>query len=174
MSSPGPIPDIDSQHVLITGGTGFLGSWIIRQLLERHPTWRITVLDIQRPANWEPPGKNIAFIKADITNGHHAMSAFDIAKPTTVIHTAGYITTGNPRHSPSKVVRDLAYDINVNGTRHVIEAAKTAGAKSVVYTSSFAVVIDDSSRDHPNVDESAPIGNASLIYGQTKVLRVSS
>jgi sterol-4alpha-carboxylate 3-dehydrogenase (decarboxylating) len=171
MASPAPF---DGHHILITGGCGFLGSWIVRQSLESCPNLKITILDIHKPASWTPPTKNVNVIEADITDGLQVLSTFEIAKPTAVIHTAGYITVGNSRHDPSKEIRDRTFSINVNGTRNVLEAAKAVGVKTFVYTSSCTVVMDDKTRNHPNEDESAPVGHSTLIYGQSKVTPSSS
>jgi sterol-4alpha-carboxylate 3-dehydrogenase (decarboxylating) len=165
---------LDDHHIIVTGGCGFLGSWIVRELLESYPTVKITILDIHKPASWTPPSKNIHVIEADITDGLQVLSNFETSKPTVVIHTAGYVTVGSSRHRPSRESRERTIDINVNGTRNVLEAAKAVSVKSFIYTSSCTVVMDDKTRQHPNEDETAPVGHATLIYGQSKVSYSSS
>lgn len=160
---------LDNHHVLITGGCGFLGSWLVRQSLEKYPDAKITVLDIHKPASWTSPSPNIELIEADITDELQVLSSFESVKPTAVIHTAGYVTVGSARHNPSKEIRARTFNINVNGTRNVLEAAKTVGVKNFIYTSSCTVVMDDKTRNHPNETESTPTGHATLIYGQSKV-----
>lgn len=161
---------LDVHHVLITGGCGFLGSWILRQLLESYPDLKATVLDIHKPASWTSPSPNVSFIQADVTDGLQVVSCFESAKPTAVIHTAGYVTVGSARHNPNKEIRTRTYNINVNGTKNVLEAAKAVGAGTFVYTSSCTVVMDDKTRNHPNENEGAQTGHATLIYGQSKVV----
>lgn len=160
---------LDGHHVLVTGGCGFLGSWIVRQLLESYPDLKITILDIHKPASWTSPGSNVRLIEADITDGLQVLSRFESAKPTAVIHTAGYVTVGSARHNPGKEIRARTFNVNVNGTKNVLEAAKAVRVKSFMYTSSITVVMDDKTRNHPNENESAPTGHATLIYGQSKV-----
>ncbi|KAE9986068.1 hypothetical protein BLS_000001 [Venturia inaequalis] len=159
---------LDVHHVLITGGCGFLGSWILRQLLESYPDLKATVLDIHKPASWTSPSPNVSFIQADVTDGLQVLSCFESAKPTAVIHTAGYVTVGSARHNPNKEIRTRTYNINVNGTKNVLEAAKAVGAGTFIYTSSCTVVMDDKTRNHPNENEGAQTGHATLIYGQSK------
>ncbi|TID27758.1 C-3 sterol dehydrogenase/C-4 decarboxylase-like protein [Venturia nashicola] len=159
---------LDKHHILLTGGCGFLGSWILRQLIESYPELKITILDIQKPASWTSPTLNVRLVEADITDKLQVLSSFESVKPTIVIHTAGYITVGSARHKPSNEIRARTFNINVNGTKNVLEAAKAVGVKSFIYTSSCTVVMDDKTRNHPNENESAPTGHATLIYGQSK------
>jgi sterol-4alpha-carboxylate 3-dehydrogenase (decarboxylating) len=86
--------------------------------------------------------------------------------------------------------RDLGavMKINVEGTKNVVEAAKRAGVRIFVYTSSCMLIFlpvgantrlivhvegcaitDDMYHEYPNMDESLPLGHASLIYGYSKV-----
>ncbi|KAI9848641.1 MAG: hypothetical protein M1838_000444 [Thelocarpon superellum] len=58
--------------------------------------------------------------------------------------------------------------VNVEGTRNVLAASKAAGVKALVYTSSIAVLFDDLSRDFLNVDETVPVADHSLVYGESK------
>jgi sterol-4alpha-carboxylate 3-dehydrogenase (decarboxylating) len=172
--APSSTSSLNGHHVLVTGGCGFLGSWIVRQLLESYPDLKITILDVHKPTSWTPPSKNVAIIEADITDGLQVLWSFEAAKPTAVIHTAGYVTIGSSRHNPSKEIRDRAFNVNVNGTKNVLEAAKAVGVDMFVYTSSCTVVMDDKTRNHPNEDETTPTGHATLVYGQSKVLLSSS
>lgn len=164
---------LDNHHILITGGCGFLGAWIVRQLLESYPEQKITILDIHKPVSWTSPSPNVRVVEADITDRLQVLSSFEAAKPHAVIHTAGYITVGSARHNPNKEIRARTFNINVNGTKNVLDAAKVVGVNSVIYTSSCTVVMDDKTRNHPNENESTPTGHATLLYGQTKVSSVS-
>lgn len=58
--------------------------------------------------------------------------------------------------------------VNVNGTRHVVDAAKDNGCKALVYTSSCTVVTDDLNGNFPNIDERWPVSKRSSIYGESK------
>lgn len=63
----------------------------------------------------------------------------------------------------------LVKKINVDGTRHVVEAARLCGCKALVYTSSCCAVTDDMSRPYANIDESWPVSEKSSSYGESKV-----
>jgi sterol-4alpha-carboxylate 3-dehydrogenase (decarboxylating) len=159
----------EEHYVVVTGGTGFVGRWIVKSLIEQHPEFNITIVDLKKQHQWETPRDNIKFIKADITKRDEVISAFELAKPTIVIHSAGIVPTGNDRYTPTKRVREHTYDVNVNGTRYVLDAAQAVGVDYFVFTSSVTIVSDDVDHDYPNMDESVPVGYASLIYGRCKV-----
>lgn len=74
-----------------------------------------------------------------------------------VFHTATVAPTADD--SANKA---LAYAVNVDGTRNVIDACIASGVPKLVYTSSASVVFDGS--DLNNVDESAPYAQKPLDY----------
>jgi sterol-4alpha-carboxylate 3-dehydrogenase (decarboxylating) len=160
---------MEQEHVVVTGGTGFVGGWIVKQLAEQHPEFKLTIVDIEKRKTWTPPREDIHFIQADVTQEDQVKRAFEKARPSIVIHAAGVVPTGNDRYTPTQKVRENCYNINVNGTRHVLDAAKAVGTKYFILTSSVTIVSDDNDHNYPNMDESVPIGNASLVYGHFKV-----
>ncbi|KIW30301.1 hypothetical protein, variant 1 [Cladophialophora immunda] len=58
--------------------------------------------------------------------------------------------------------------VNVEGTRHMVEAARKGRCKAFVYTSSCCAVIDDMSQAYANIDERWPVSPKSSIYGESK------
>jgi UDP-glucose 4-epimerase len=164
---------MDSERVLVTGGTGFVGGWIIQRLVEQYPSIKVTIVDIEKRKSWTAPREDVAFIQADITKDDQVIAAFKAAKPTIVIHTAGIVPTGNNRYRPVPAVRERCYDVNLNGTRYALEAAKAVKAKAFIFTSSVTIISDDVDNDYPNMDETIPTGQASLVYGSVKVHLVS-
>jgi sterol-4alpha-carboxylate 3-dehydrogenase (decarboxylating) len=160
---------MEDQHVLITGGTGFVGGWIVQRLVEQHPSFKITIVDIEKRKTWNSPREDIDFIQADITKRDEVIAAFEAAQPTVVIHTAGIVPTGNNRYRPTSLVRQRCYDVNLNGTRYALEAARAVKAKAFVFTSSVTIVSDDVDHNYPNMNETVPTGHASLVYGRVKV-----
>ncbi|KAJ9646597.1 erg26, C-3 sterol dehydrogenase [Coniosporium tulheliwenetii] len=101
-------------HVLITGGCGFLGHHIVNILLERHPSTRITVLDLRTNVNRNLSPK---------------------LRPDVVIHTA------SPH---AFAAREVLWKVNVEGTKVLLEAAQKSGVKAFVHTSSASVIMDRS------------------------------
>lgn len=61
------------------------------------------------------------------------------------------------------------FNVNVNGTRNMLAAAKAAGTRAFVWTGSFTAVTDDMRHQYANIDERWPTSSHSLIYGESKV-----
>ena len=149
--------------VLITGGIGFLGTFIVEATREQHPEWDITVLDLNLP---KVSQKNIAYEVGDVTDIASVTAIVDKVKPNVIIHTAGLVPELAGRYGREQ--RDKVFDINVNGTRNMLAAAKNAVVKAFVWTGSCCAVTDDMRYQYPNIDERWPTSNYSLIYGESK------
>lgn len=164
-----PIPT-----VLVTGGTGFVGSAIVRSLLENHPTCQITILDLTvdesmcRERGIFYP--NVSFLKANILDLDELRRAFQENQPKAVVHTAGFVPPLSERYA-RRMERE-AHRLNVDGTRNVLEVAAEVGVKAFVYTSTCCVVIDDWRYEYANIDERWPVvekGRGS-IYAESKAI----
>jgi len=116
-------------RAFVTGGTGFIGSSVIRTLLERG----IAVRALCRPAS---PRTNLKGLDVEAVDG-------DLLDPGSlrrgmqgcelVFHVAAlYSFWVRPRNS--------IYATNVDGSRHTFDAAREAGAERIVYTSSVAAL----------------------------------
>ncbi|KAF2749650.1 C-3 sterol dehydrogenase/C-4 decarboxylase-like protein [Sporormia fimetaria CBS 119925] len=156
-----------STKVLITGGTGFLGTELLR-LLTTQTSHSITALDLNPP----PPGTqvfpNVQYIRCNVLDSSALQATFASLKPDAVIHTVGLYYVGDNRYSMKK--GDAMFEVNVEGTSNVVSAAKEAGVRVFVHTSSFAVLVDELGVDFRNADEEWSVGKARLAYGMSKVL----
>lgn len=150
--------------VLITGGTGFVGSAIVTALQDQHPEWALTVLDLKAPATARP---HVQYLSGDITSVADVKGALEEAKPALIIHTAGLVPALAERYGRKE--RAKVFEVNVEGTRIMLAAAKENGVKAFVWTGSCTAVTDDFRYQYPNVDERWPTSNHSLIYGESKV-----
>jgi 2-alkyl-3-oxoalkanoate reductase len=122
---------------LVTGGGGFLGLYIVEQLLEAGYTVR--VLCRNQYSRLERLG--VGWIKGDIRNQNIVNQACEDAD--VVFHVAalpGIWGSWNLFHS-----------INTQGTQNVLDACTKAGVKKLVYTSSPSVVFDG--EDHIEANE---------------------
>jgi dihydroflavonol-4-reductase len=117
--------------VLVTGATGFLGWHIARRLLERGERVRLLVRDPVRGAAalGELPGAEIA--RGDLRDADSIGRA--VAGCGIVYHAAADYRLWAPR--PEEMYRS-----NVEGTRHVLEAARRCGVERCVYTSTVGCI----------------------------------
>ena len=139
--------------VLVTGGTGFLGSHIVRQLLDRGDAVRIVAR--HRTASVERTC--VEFVEADICDTKTIIAA--CRGVDAVIHTAAHEGI-EPGHA--KFLKT-----NVYGTRNVLAGCRNAGVKYLVATSSPSVI--DAGKPLEGVDESFPYPEHTLsFYAKTK------
>lgn len=114
---------------LVTGATGFVGSAVLRKLLQRGHQVRALVRPTADRRNLEDVAAEVA--TGDLTDRaslDRAMRGCD-----TVFHVAADYRLWVP--DPARM-----FAINVEGTRHIMEAAGAAGARRIVYTSSVATL----------------------------------
>ncbi|MEE4362500.1 MAG: NAD-dependent epimerase/dehydratase family protein [Desulfotignum sp.] len=143
------------EKVLVTGGGGFLGRAIVKQLL--HKKIRVTSFSRGRYQALEQMG--VDQIQGDLTDGQAVMAAAN--GMDTVFHVAAKPGLWGPY--------DSYHRVNVTGTRHVIDACRAQGVEKLIYTSSPSVVFNDSHME--NVDESVPYPDSYLApYPETKAM----
>jgi len=126
-------------RVLITGGYGFIGAWIIKNLLANGDA--VWVYDLKedprrlRPITSEADVKKVAYVQGDVTNQKALQEAFATHGITHVIHLAG-LQVPTCRANPV-----LGATVNVVGSLCVFEAVRLAGdqIKRLVYASTAAV-----------------------------------
>ena len=132
-------------NYLITGGNGFIGQWVIKELI-RLKDVKIRVLCRSKPKNTiiNFSDKKIEIINADITkNLYNYFNDVDY-----VIHLAGYVAF---RERDAKKL----YEINVQGTKNVLEASFKNNVKKVLNVGSSAMIggsFDEKERDETKVD----------------------
>lgn len=122
-----------SMKAFITGGTGFVGTALIKELLAQGAQVTATVRTFER-AQALPRG--VRAVPADITKPNsfqHAVRGHDV-----VFHLAAVTRTGVPKKDRERVQR-----INVEGTRHVLTAAAEAGVPRIIYVSCASVAIEN-------------------------------
>ena len=113
--------------VLVTGATGFIGGHVTQALLDRGHQVRALV----RPGSglrWEHPSLSVA--AGDVRNP--ASLAAAVEGCDSVVHLAALYTFWAPER--------LMRQVNVEGTRNVLQAAANAGVKRIVHTSTVSTV----------------------------------
>lgn len=120
-------------HCLVTGGAGFIGSHVADALIAQGHT--VTVIDNLMLGKEENIHENVNFVKGDIRDVE-LMNQLCEGKDV-VFHLAA-----DPRLPLSIEDPVTTHEINVTGTLNVFEAARKAGVKKVVFTSTAAVYGD--------------------------------
>src|SRR3954454_14503590 len=110
---------------LITGGSGYIGGRLTDELAGRDETEKIVDVDLRPPPRSWPKHE---FVKADIRDRKQMRDLLERHEIDALLHFAFVL---NPIRDEAKM-----YDIDVNGTQAVLQAAADAGVKQVVQTSS--------------------------------------
>jgi len=109
--------------VLVTGGLGRAGSWVVKRLADQGHD--VTCVDQHRP---DDPRTDVQFYAADLTDQGQTWELIQTADPDYVVHYAAVPAVGIRAGTET-------FENNVSSTYNVLVAAGTAGA-DVVWTSS--------------------------------------
>jgi len=157
-------------HVLITGGGGFLGHQLCHKLLQRgtligpagaaEPIERITLLDAALPRPITDP--RVRAVTGDISRRDDVFAAVGTDAATSIFHLASMVS------GECEERFDDALRVNLDGGRHVFEAARALpGRPRVVFASSIAGYGGEAMQD-PNTDRTKLTPQTT--YGMTKVI----
>lgn len=152
-------------NVLVTGGTGFVGSHACRQLLASGHSVRLLVRSVEKAqkiyaglSGFAEAGDRMPeLVAGDVTNIDSVREA--LAACDAVVHAAA----GTPMQIDS--IEQL-FAVNVGGVRNVVDAALEAGLQRIVCISSITAIFDE---DGAKVTANAPPKPSSMPYGQSKV-----
>ena len=155
---------------IVTGAPGWLGTRLVQSLVSgvvdvpalgpSDRRVRCLVLPGADTKELESLGSAVEIVRGDVTDPRSLEPLFDGASGATVFHSAGVI-------HPTKGTQQL-YDVNVEGTRNVVEGAKRAKVRRLVHVSSNSPIGTNPTKEHV-FDEKAPY-NPYLKYGQTKMM----
>lgn len=156
--------------ILVVGGKGNIGSYIVDYLCSTRRNTRVIVLDNDYNSNEENLNEakllassrdNVVIeVKADIANYYTLYETFRKFEPNFVFHQASMLT------QDSEQDRRRAFNTNVKGMFNILEACKEFDVKKLVYASSASVF---GNPDYLPVDELHNFNNCKLLYGHTKV-----
>jgi len=144
---------------LITGGLGFVGSCLARQLLEEGE--EVVIFDVSSAStrlirNIE---NRVRIVRGDLANWAQVLDAVNDGGIDCIYHL-GALLTPACEASPS-----AAYATNLGGTYHVLEAARLFNVDSLIFTSSIATYGPDA----PPVVNEDTMQRSTTVYGILKV-----
>lgn len=152
--------------VLVTGGTGFIGSHTVLELL--NAGYDVVVVDNLSNSSCESlkrveqiTSKKTKFYEADIRDDKSLEKIFAEEKPEAVIHFAGLKAVGESVEIPMKY-----FDNNIGGTLTLLHVMKKYGCKNIVFSSSATVYGNPKSVP---ITEDFPT-SATNPYGRTKLM----
>jgi nucleoside-diphosphate-sugar epimerase len=139
-------------RILLTGGSGFLGCYVLRRLLQRGDT--VVNFDIRPPSGelqWllGEDGAKVSFERGRIEDLPTLISVVQKHQIEKIVHAAAVV---DPPLLQSQPI--MAYKVNIGGTLNVLEAARILHVPKVVFISSNGVF---TSKRYEPIDEEHPV-----------------
>ena len=151
--------------ILVTGGAGFIASHLCDRLLaEGHRVVAVDDLSTGKIANLAEArgyGKEFTFFNMDI-RAEGLASLFERHRPEVVMHLAAQAAVATSMEQPA-----LDASINIFGTLNVLECARRAGVRKVVYAASGGTLYGDTKK-FPIKESAASAGRPVSPYGISK------
>jgi UDP-glucose 4-epimerase len=138
--------------VLVTGGLGYIGAHVVRELL--HRGWRVRVLDNRYRCDSDTAAAiaaldGVEVVEGDVRYAHMVESATRGAE--AVVHLAA-VCMNKSIADPTE-----SLDVNLMGTQNVLDAAARASVRRIIYASSASVYGNPSGLPMREDDKLAPI-----------------
>lgn len=150
------------QHVLVTGGAGYIGSVVCQTLLERGHS--IVVLDSLEEGHRRALPSNGVFFQGDLGDESLLKNIFESYSIGAVLHLAAYCQVGESVQNPEKY-----YGNNVSNGLVLLKTMRIFGIKKIVFSSTAAVYGEPVStpidETHPTQPLN-PYGHSKLIFEQ--------
>src|SRR6266850_4336545 len=145
--------------VLVTGGTGFIGANVVRELLAAGATVRV----LARPGG---DRRALEGVKVEIAEGD-LLDAASVRRAVAGVKAVYHVAADYRLWTPDPAA---LYRANVDGTRAMLEAAGQAGVGRIVYTSSVGAL--GIPKDGTPGDETTPVTLADMVgdYKRSKFL----
>lgn len=151
------------RRVLVTGARGYIGALVVERLAARAGALTKLVAADVRPVTPAERRADVEYLQLDVRDPSLA-AVLSERGIETVVHLAAIVSPG-PGSSPA-----LEYSVDVEGTRNVLEACVSAGARHLIVTSSGAAY-GYHADNPPALSEDCPLrGNDEFPYAKHKRL----
>ena len=144
-------------RIAVTGATGYVGTVLIRHLVEREDVGGILAIDVREPTS--SFGAKVSFVRQDVSEPFPGL--FADHEVDTAVHLAYVLRQGRDRETNRRV--------NVGGTRNTLDACRRGGVGRIVYLSSTSVY--GAHPDNPDVptEDTPPRPIAGFHYSEDKL-----
>jgi UDP-glucose 4-epimerase len=149
-----PSGEVSAMSVLITGGSGLIGTFVSEALLDRGE--EVVVYDLKPPKN----RADVEFVKGTVTDRESLIQVCTSKGVDRIVHLASVLQFACEEKP------DLALQVNVLGTSHLLDAARAVKAKRFVFASSGAMY----GPVRGEITETTPISQEVGLYGAAKHL----
>lgn len=149
--------------VLVTGGAGFIGSYVCKKLVERGD--HVWVLDVQRPSNELVERGQVPVILVSVTDRRAVNDWISRLNPDWVLHLGAMANTRDCRDNPQG-----AWEVNVIGTENVLGACKDLHIRSLFASTTLlsSVMVFDAVHRELGAFEESLMRMSSDVYCATK------
>lgn len=145
-------------RILVTGGAGFIGTYLIRELLRRK--YEVVVFDIaDKPVSLASVWENITYIRGDLGSEADLYRVMMTRGITDVFHL-GALLAGPCEENPI-----AGFKVNFQSTKTLLDASVAIQVKRFIFLSSISVF----GRDAVEPVTDSEVKNPETIYGQTKL-----
>ena len=145
--------------VFVTGGSGYIGSVVVKRLLERGD--KVIVFDNLERGHRCNLDSRAEFVEGDLRDGKLIAESLAKVNPDAVLHFAAYALVGESMNDPLKY-----FDNNVTGGVNLLKAMVSAGCSRLVFSSSCATY---GVPDALPIEEDTP-QRPTNPYGQSKLM----
>jgi UDP-glucose 4-epimerase len=142
---------------VITGGSGYIGSRLVDLLERRDDTEKIVICDVAAPKGYRP---HTEYERLDVRDRRAVRSVLERVRPDVLVHLAFIL---NPSHD-----EEFAYNVDVNGTHNVLEAADKVGTRQVLVTTSGVAYGAFPDNPVPLTEDDPVRGVAGFTYARDK------
>lgn len=149
--TPEPTAGLGGRRVLVTGGSGFIGRFVVSEL--RAAGAEVRVIDLK-----PHPDPDVEIVLGDLADPEIVRAGLD-GGIDAIVHLAAVTSVLRSVEQP-----ELTYRTNVDATASLLQQGATAGVKSLVFASTNAVVGETGGA---TIDESLPLRPLTP-YGATK------
>jgi UDP-glucose 4-epimerase len=147
------------KKILVTGASGFIGSWLTRRFVEEGYNVAVTMRPDSSTTRIDKILKRISVFNLDLEDTANVNRAFKEFQPEVIYHLATYYTVEHKLNEIPTLIKT-----NVLGTVNLLEAAKNASSKLFVNTSS-CFVYKNKDTALKETDDLTPIN----LYAETKL-----